>query len=242
MTNQSLFVNMDVRNIQVSTILDGLEGLLLFDSNVIRADLKQVGGYISSTQRGNQYSVDVLLYFWDSGITYAPAPVHTPAPTVTIAPFRPDDPFDIRNLVAAHGVDIAKDMFEREIFRLTNIERANNGLPALIWDDRLARAARGHSRDMSINNFVGHGGSEPGVNSHTRMVAEGLEVGLANENASSWRATPIAVVESWLSSSGHRRNILSSRTHLGVGTYFLVDAQGNITDIRHTQKFADVLN
>ncbi|MCL2015071.1 MAG: CAP domain-containing protein [Defluviitaleaceae bacterium] len=105
--------------------------------------------------------------------------------------------------------------FERRIFELTNIERANNGVPALIWDDSLASAARLHSEDMATNNFFSHTGSD-GSSFSQRMQRAGF-TGAAAENIA-FNSTPESTMQAWMNSAGHRANILDSRnTHLGVG-------------------------
>ncbi|MCL1914045.1 MAG: CAP domain-containing protein [Eubacteriaceae bacterium] len=107
--------------------------------------------------------------------------------------------------------------FAREVFRLTNIERANNGLRALIWDDRLASAAQKHSADMARNNNMSHTGSD-GSSMDQRISREGFSWSYCGENVAWNQRTPQEVVQAWMNSPGHRANILSSNfTHLGVG-------------------------
>jgi uncharacterized protein YkwD len=107
--------------------------------------------------------------------------------------------------------------FERRVFELTNIERANHGLHALIWDDTLAIAARVHSNDMAVNSFVGHRGSD-GSGPADRTDRFGLIFNYWGENCIGGVFTPEDCVAGWMSSPGHRANILNEfATHLGVG-------------------------
>ncbi|MCL1997337.1 MAG: CAP domain-containing protein [Turicibacter sp.] len=119
--------------------------------------------------------------------------------------------------------------FESRIFELVNIERAAAGIPLLVWNDDLARAARIHSEDMDRNNFTGHTGSD-GSSLADRVARVGLGAawnGLG-ENVARGQATPEAAMDSWLNSPGHRENILNpSYTQFGAGR------SGNAT----TQKF-----
>jgi len=108
--------------------------------------------------------------------------------------------------------------FELEVFDLTNAERANHGLTALIWHDTLAYAARKHSEDLMLNDMTGHAGSNGST------VGERIEsAGITNwrtwaENCAYGYTTPAAVVEGWMNSPRHRTNILKDNvTHLGVG-------------------------
>jgi uncharacterized protein YkwD len=149
---------------------------------------------------------------------------------------RHEDPFHILNLVDDYGLDLAKEMFEREVFRLTNVERANHGLPALIWDDRLAQAAREHSKDISLNAMVSHIGSDGSsagdrvrrVFGHNVHVSENVTtVGFSS-----------GAVRAWMDSDGHRRNLLDAWTHIGIGVYFSICDRGTLVLPRVTQKFA----
>ena len=47
-------------------------------------------------------------------------------------------------------------IFELEVLRLTNIERANYGLHPLVWCDYAARSARNHSINMAITRTMSH--------------------------------------------------------------------------------------
>ena len=110
--------------------------------------------------------------------------------------------------------------FEREIFDLINRERANHGLGALEWDYRLAAVARSHSMDMAHRGFFAHV-CPSGVSSAARLINAGFSFQTFAENLSLGHATPQRVIESLMSSPGHRANILNERmTHLGVGFYF----------------------
>jgi uncharacterized protein YkwD len=53
----------------------------------------------------------------------------------------------------------AADVAQR-IHKLVNAERRKHGLPALAWDEKLARIATDHSRDMERRNYVGHDSPE----------------------------------------------------------------------------------
>lgn len=217
-------------------------------THILYSTVETMGAYvIANSVAGIEglYEVIILIAFERDNIaiptpTPSPTPTPTPAPTPSPTPVH-RDPFHIQSLIDNYGVERAKEIFELEVFRLTNEERANEGLPALIWDDRLGRAARGHSKDMSINNFLAHQGSD-GSWAEERMRVEGLEFRLFNENAVANRLTPYAAVYAWMNSRLHRLVVLSPRTHLGVGTYFQIDENGRVFNIRHTQKFADVRN
>jgi uncharacterized protein YkwD len=158
------------------------------------------------------------------------------------------DPFYIRNLLrTTASVEEAINKFEREVFRLTNIERVNHGLRELIWDDRMASAARLHSMDLAEYLFTGrmpdpHRGSD-GSTVATRLRRAGVNFVRDNENTSWGQARPSEVVEGWMNSPGHRRTLLDGNfTHYGGGMYFRYDEQLGMYDLYlyHTQKFATI--
>ncbi len=49
---------------------------------------------------------------------------------------------------------------EKQVFQLINYERAKRGLGPLIWNDRAAKAARLHSKNMAEQNFFSHRGRD----------------------------------------------------------------------------------
>ena len=107
--------------------------------------------------------------------------------------------------------------FEQEVIRLVNEIRAENGLPALTYNWELSRVARYKSQDMKDNRYFSH--TSPVYGSPFRMMKGfGITYRTAGENIARGYATPQAVVNGWMNSSGHRANILNaSFTQIGVG-------------------------
>ena len=107
--------------------------------------------------------------------------------------------------------------FEREVVRLVNVERTKAGLKELTYDWELSRVARIKSQDMKDNKYFSH--TSPTYGSLFDMMKSfGIRYRSAGENIARGQATPQAVVNAWMNSSGHRANILnSSFTHIGVG-------------------------
>jgi len=106
---------------------------------------------------------------------------------------------------------------ENEVIRLTNIERAKAGLPALKANWQLSRVARYKSQDMINKNYFSH--QSPTYGSPFKMMESfGLRFMAAGENIAYGQRTPQEVVRMWMNSPGHRANILSpSYTEIGVG-------------------------
>jgi uncharacterized protein YkwD len=111
--------------------------------------------------------------------------------------------------------------YEVEVVKLTNVERAKKGCPALRIDDRLTQAARAHSADMVKAGFFDHTGSN-GSTFVAREVAAGYpKKGASAENIAWGYRTPKDVVTGWMNSSGHRANILNcSSIAVGVGVIY----------------------
>ena len=107
--------------------------------------------------------------------------------------------------------------YEQEVIRLVNAERTKQGLTELKYDWELARVARYKSEDMRDQNYFSH--DSPTYGSPFEMIKNfGITYKAAGENIAKGQTTPEQVVNSWMNSSGHRANILSTKyTHIGVG-------------------------
>ena len=107
--------------------------------------------------------------------------------------------------------------YEQEVIRLVNKERTKQGLKELQYDWELARVARYKSEDMRDQNYFSH--NSPVYGSPFDMIKNfGISYKAAAENIAKGQTTPEQVVQSWMNSSGHRANILSTKyTHIGVG-------------------------
>lgn len=85
------------------------------------------------------------------------------------------------------------------------------------WNEELANAARGHSQDMGDQGYFAHD-SLDGRSPWERMRDASFFGSPVAENIAAGSSTAAAVVNSWMNSPGHCRNIMSSRaTVLGVG-------------------------
>ena len=107
--------------------------------------------------------------------------------------------------------------FESEVVRLVNEIRAQNGLSALTHDSELSKVARIKSQDMKDKNYFSH--NSPNYGSPFDMMKTfGISYRSAAENIAKGQTSPEAVVNAWMNSAGHRKNILgASYTHIGVG-------------------------
>ncbi|MEH7223998.1 CAP domain-containing protein [Bacillus sp. JJ1566] len=107
--------------------------------------------------------------------------------------------------------------FERQVIDLTNAQRTKNGLPALKADTALGKVAKTKANDMQQKNYFSH--TSPTYGSPFDMMRDmGVSYKTAGENIAKGQASPQAVVNAWMNSEGHRKNILNPNfTHIGVG-------------------------
>lgn len=150
---------------------------------------------------------------WASARVSTRTPTATPKPTRTAKPPVSPKPTPTNEPSPAPDPRLAA---EREVVRLTNAERARHGCGRLRIDDRLHEAARAHSDDMATRDYLDHV-SPDGVGPGERAEAAGYDAWGA-ENIASGYQTAEDVVEGWMSSQGHRDNILNcSLRAIGVG-------------------------
>jgi len=88
---------------------------------------------------------------------------------------------------------------------------------AVIWNDQLAKAAYDHSVDMNTQDYFSHtglDGSSPGQ----RITAAGYSWTSYGENIAEGYSTEQIVMNAWLGSEGHCKNIMNvGFKDMGVG-------------------------
>ncbi|AZT83200.1 CAP domain-containing protein [Marinobacter sp. NP-4(2019)] len=105
----------------------------------------------------------------------------------------------------------------------------------LAYNCPIEGAATHHSNDMASNNFFSHTGSD-GLRVGARVTATGYEWSVVGENIAAGYDDVDTVVEAWLDSPGHCRNIMDSRfTQFAVSR---VDTSTADYDNYWTQVFA----
>jgi hypothetical protein len=119
--------------------------------------------------------------------------------------------------------------YEQDVVELVNARRLSNGnLPPLKRLDALDQAARYHAIDLGQDNYFEHATYDRNASYHLVQVCDtwqrlGTYYTNANsmgENIASGQSTPAQVMQSWMNSSGHRGNILSTDyREIGVGYY-----------------------
>ncbi|MEP6999569.1 MAG: CAP domain-containing protein [bacterium] len=106
-----------------------------------------------------------------------------------------------------------------EIVVRTNVERKAVGVPALARNAALMNAAQLQANQMAARNIMAHqlaGAAYPSLDSRLAAVRYGARA--AGENVAEGHPSSAAVVAGWMSSPGHRANIVSTHfTEMGAG-------------------------
>ncbi|GGJ81716.1 hypothetical protein GCM10007063_00170 [Lentibacillus kapialis] len=107
--------------------------------------------------------------------------------------------------------------FASKVISLTNRKRSQEGLPTLKVSKSLSGVAREKSEDMQEKNYFSH--TSPTYGSPFNMMRQfNVTFETAGENIARGQQSPEQVVDSWMNSKEHRKNILDeSFTHIGVG-------------------------
>ncbi|MDL5031482.1 CAP domain-containing protein [Pelomonas sp. APW6] len=106
---------------------------------------------------------------------------------------------------------------------------------AIRWSTALAQAAQRHSQDMVDRNFFDHTGSD-GSNAGQRISAAGYRWSSWGENIAAGQSSAESVVQAWMNSEGHCRNIMNARyVDMGLAC---VRANGGTGRLTWTQDFA----
>lgn len=91
-----------------------------------------------------------------------------------------------------------------------NAARRANGLRPLVPNNALVAAALGHARDMKVRNYFSHQSPE-GIRAAQRVARVGVPACGAGENIAMGQTSTQEVFASWMSSRGHRANMLNPR-------------------------------
>jgi uncharacterized protein YkwD len=142
---------------------------------------------------------------------------------------------------------------EREIHSQVNEERRRRGLDPLEFDPELREIARYHSADMAENGYVGHTSPDGetvadrydrfGYDCRVSLADGGYSTGGENLYRTAYAGQTLSrteladrAVDGWLSSPGHRENLLRDDWgREGVGV--VVDVEGDVVRVYVTQNF-----
>ena len=117
----------------------------------------------------------------------------------------------------------AFDAMETEILQYVNDDRKDHGLAALQINSLESSLALKHSQDMAKGKVkFGH----DGFNNRAKTIQQSLGSTEIGENVAEGPMTAREVVDGWLNSPGHKKNIEGHFTLTGIG--YARDSKGNI--------------
>ncbi len=127
---------------------------------------------------------------------------------------------DIPNYWNPDSININLVVEETNKYRRMGARCGNQYFPpveAVVWNEKLEEAARLHSNDMNENQFFEHTGTG-GSTLVSRIDKTGYRYRNTGENIAMGESlTEVSVVEGWMNSPGHCRNIMNgSFTEMGV--------------------------
>jgi len=150
---------------------------------------------------------------------------------------------------------------EEHVHSIINNVRRNNSVPTLLYDDNLAYIARQHSKNMAVNGYVGHvqpdgttradrydagnydcrvettDGYLTGGENVAKMYAfTQVDVNGQSRFADEDREVAQLIVDLWMASPGHRKNLLREEwNRQGIGVWIVYEADRAI--VYATQNF-----
>ena len=156
------------------------------------------------TRRGSAVAALVFALFATGCVAAPPAPGPTPAPAADDAPGAPSSSAEVA--------------WRTEMIASINAQRANAGVSPLGLCGTLNDAAQAHSADQAAHSTMSHTGSN-GSGVSERITASGYTGWNGwGENVAVGYRSVASVMAGWMSSPGHRANILSATyDHVGLG-------------------------
>ena len=120
------------------------------------------------------------------------------------------------------GVADIRDAFLAAVNQARSVNRSCGNTPygpapPVSWSGNLAMASYLHSEDMALNNFFSHTGSD-GSSPGQRFSRQGYPWRMYGENIAVGYPTVSSVIQGWLGSEGHCRNLMDPDfTEIGAG-------------------------
>lgn len=112
--------------------------------------------------------------------------------------------------------------YKEQVLNLVNLERKKSGLKPIILSNDLNKIAFFKAEDMAKNSYFSH--TSPKYGSTLNLLKKNkINYSHAGENIACGQKNPIQVMESWMKSPGHRKNILNPNyTEMGIA----IDSEG----------------
>jgi uncharacterized protein YkwD len=113
---------------------------------------------------------------------------------------------------------LSADEWREEILRLVNQARADAGLRPVFQSLTLQDQAEQYACEMIHYDYFDHVNPVTGSTLGERAAEFGYDFLVVGENLAAGQSTPQQVFDDWMSSPGHRQNILDHRfVELGIG-------------------------
>jgi uncharacterized YkwD family protein len=139
--------------------------------------------------------------------TFRPAQSITRAEAVCVISRMTNESKRIKSSTDYKDSDIDVSEYIAEAFRLTNKEREKAGIPPLSYNYNLEKVAQAKAEDMCKNDYFDH--NSPTYGTPFEMIsAFNISYSWAGENIAYNYRTPEEVIKGWMSSKGHRENLL----------------------------------
>ncbi len=116
--------------------------------------------------------------------------------------------FLVINNTRSDVLGVSVDVSVQELLLYTNQQRNEEGIPSLVLNDQLSRAAELKAYNMLEKNYWAHT-SPDGVTPWYFIKKVGYDYKYAGENLARGFNTASDVVNAWMDSKTHRKNILS---------------------------------
>ena len=149
-----------------------------------------------------------LLYFTLGALVFSCSKSDDPA----IAPLPTNE--------IIYGINKANMLSLINGYRTAGCQCGTESMPAvakLAWNDKLGKSASKHSTDMATKNYFSHT-SQDGRTMADRVNSEGYTWTVLGENIALGQTSEKQVMESWINSPGHCKNIMNARfTEVGFG-------------------------
>lgn len=113
-------------------------------------------------------------------------------------------------LCLSSPVPAAADDTAKAVLAIINAARSKAGCAPLKLNSKLMAAAKKHATSMAEKNFFGHKGKD-GSKPSSRAKRQGYSYHMIAENIAAGLSSATQAANSWLGSSGHRKNILNCK-------------------------------
>ncbi len=123
----------------------------------------------------------------------------------------------VAGIGAAEAKTAVKPVSQARAIALINSLRKRRGLPPVSADARLRQAAQTHSNWMAKNGKLSHRAGFIGGGLGSKISRVNYPIERAWENIAAGQKSLEQAIDSWMKSSGHRKNMLSREAvHIGI--------------------------